>query len=120
MQITVRHVAFCVSAAFLSTASVHEARSVAPPASSLDTQTNASSNILQNLPGGPLEDHTSQGTLWDPLQSAYHYLYDVSSNTFTSPNGDPTDWLQFKGHWGDDTLPKSTPGQVELFGQYKV
>lgn len=75
--------------------------------------------MAQNLPFGPIEDHTSAGTLWDPIQSAYHYIYDVSSNTFTSPNGDPTSWLQFQGQWGDDTLPKSTPGQIELFGQYK-
>ena len=73
-----------------------------------------------NLPIGPLDDYTSQGTLWDPTLNSYRYMYEVASDTFNSPNNEPTSWLYFTGQWGDDALPDSTPGQVDVFGEQKV
>jgi hypothetical protein len=69
---------------------------------------------------GPLTDHTDQGPLWDPLLSAYLYSYDVSTSVFTAYNNvDPVSWLAFDGRWGDNQLPDSTPGQVDVFGEAK-
>lgn len=65
-------------------------------------------------------DHTDNGVFWDPLASAYLYDYDVASGIFSAYNGaDPTAWLDFKGRWGDNQLPDSTPGQLDVFGQRK-
>jgi hypothetical protein len=73
-----------------------------------------------NLPGGPLEDHCDEGTLWDPTLAAYGYSYANTSNTFTAYSGSASpNWLYFEGHWGDAQLPDSTPGQVDIFGQQK-
>lgn len=73
-----------------------------------------------NLPGGPLEDHTNQGTLWDPLNNAYLYSYDNSTGVFASYTGsDPLAWLSFTGRWGDNQLPDDAPGQVDVFGERK-
>jgi hypothetical protein len=70
-----------------------------------------------NRPCGPVEDHTSYGTLWDPTLTTYVYQYNSASNTFTAYNGvDPVNWLYFQGQWGDDQYPSSDPRQVEPFG----
>lgn len=73
-----------------------------------------------NLPVGPLTDHTDRGTFWDPLTNAYVYNYDNATGVFTAYNGqDPTGWLQFNGQWGDNQLPDSADGQVDVFGERK-
>jgi hypothetical protein len=75
-----------------------------------------------NLPGGPLEDHTDAGVFWDPFvaSTAYAYSFDNSTSVFTAANGaDPTGWLDFTGHWGDNQLPDGTPGQIDVFGERK-
>ncbi|KAB8236892.1 uncharacterized protein BDW43DRAFT_297914 [Aspergillus alliaceus] len=69
-----------------------------------------------NLPGGLIVDQTDQGTLWDPILSAYAYKYDASEEIFQPyDSGYPVEWLNFNGQWGDDALP----GGPELFGQKK-
>ncbi|KAH5784274.1 hypothetical protein HBI37_196220 [Parastagonospora nodorum] len=73
-----------------------------------------------NLPGGVLEDYTDRGVYWDPLLSAYFYAYDAGRNAFTPyEDGTPTNWLGFKGRWGDQEYPTSDARQVKLFGQAK-
>jgi hypothetical protein len=73
-----------------------------------------------NLPGGPLEYHCDEGTLWDPTLAAYEYSYANTSNTFTLYSGSASpNWLYFEGHWGDTQLPDSALGQVDIFGQRK-
>jgi hypothetical protein len=72
-----------------------------------------------NLPGGVLEDHTERGTYWDPLLSSYFYKFDGGKNEFTPYNGESTNWLYFKGRWGDEEYPTSDKRQVKLFGQAK-
>ena len=73
-----------------------------------------------NLPGGVLEDYTNRGVYWDPLLSTYFYKFDAGSNNFAPYNeGTPSNWLYFKGRWGDQEYPKSDRRQVKLFGQAK-
>ncbi len=70
-----------------------------------------------NLVVGPLEDHCDQGTLWDPILSAYFYKYDVNANSYTAYDpGYPTAWLQYVGQWGDQQYPNSDKRQKEIFG----
>lgn len=77
-----------------------------------------------NLPAGPVEDHTDAGALWDPTPSAYYFSFTPSSpgnysddtGKFSSYGDEPTDWLYFAGHWGDDRLPESDPRQNCDFG----
>ncbi|KAH8727005.1 hypothetical protein GQ44DRAFT_705113 [Phaeosphaeriaceae sp. PMI808] len=75
-----------------------------------------------NLPGGVLEDYTNRGIYWDPLLSAYFYSFDAGANRFTPYDGGantPTNWLNFRGRWGDQEYPTSDRRQVKLFGQAK-
>lgn len=73
-----------------------------------------------NLPGGVLEDYTDQGVLWDPLLSSWYYKFDAGTSGFTPYEaGTPSNWLQFKGRWGDEEYPSSDKRQVKLFGQAK-
>ncbi|KAF2192600.1 hypothetical protein K469DRAFT_314988 [Zopfia rhizophila CBS 207.26] len=75
-----------------------------------------------NLPGGVLEDYTNEGTLWDPLKSAYFYSFSAGENKFTpydSSGATPVNYLYFKGRWGDQEYPTSDKRQVKLFGQAK-
>ncbi|KAI4181088.1 MAG: hypothetical protein L6R41_006826 [Letrouitia leprolyta] len=68
-----------------------------------------------NLPAGPVEDHCDQGTLWDPVASAYFYSYDAASSTFKAYDGtSPTDWLQYVGRWGDQQYPDSDKRQKKI------
>ncbi len=70
-----------------------------------------------NLPAGPLEDTCNQGTLWDPLLSAYFYSYDASSNNFGAYDPSyPVGWLSFVGKWGDEQYPDSDPRQHKILG----
>ncbi|KAI4144852.1 MAG: hypothetical protein L6R39_004015 [Caloplaca ligustica] len=70
-----------------------------------------------NLPAGPIEDHCDQGTLWDPVASAYFYSYNAASNTFAAYDGtSPTNWLQYLGRWGDQQYPDQDPRQHKIFG----
>ncbi|RMZ75618.1 hypothetical protein DV738_g5389, partial [Chaetothyriales sp. CBS 135597] len=69
-----------------------------------------------DLPVGALLEYTSEGTLWDPLTQALFYNYNVTTSTFTPLNGQPTAFLSFLGHWGDDELPLSNSNQVDFFG----
>jgi len=73
-----------------------------------------------HLPAGLIEDHTDAGTLWDPLMNPLFYTYSVATSTFTATDenaGVPTSWLNFVGQWGDEQYPKSTKGQLVIFGQ---
>jgi hypothetical protein len=71
-----------------------------------------------NLPAGPLEDFTSQGTQWDPTLNAYIYSYDAAAGTFTAYNGaDLVPWLYYQGQWGDQQYPTSDPRQFEILNQ---
>ena len=73
-----------------------------------------------NLPGGVLEDHTDRGVYWDPLLSAYYFKFDASANSFTPYDAStPTNWLSYKGRWGDEEYLTSDKRQVKLFGQAK-
>ncbi|KAL8945730.1 MAG: hypothetical protein Q9222_007771, partial [Ikaeria aurantiellina] len=75
-----------------------------------------------NLPGkGILTDYTDNGTLWDPLLSAYFYSYDAGADDFSAYDGDggeayPTAWLRFVGKWGDQEYPDSDPRQHKILG----
>ncbi|KAI4113981.1 MAG: hypothetical protein LQ345_005154 [Seirophora villosa] len=66
-----------------------------------------------NLPNkGLLTDYTDQGTLWDPLLSAYFYSFDAGANAFTSYDpAHPTAWLRYVGKWGDQQFPDDDPRQ---------
>ncbi|KAH7078819.1 hypothetical protein BKA63DRAFT_251735 [Paraphoma chrysanthemicola] len=76
-----------------------------------------------NLPGGVLEDYTNRGTYWDPLLASYFFKFDAGGNSFAPYAGTesttPTNWLYFKGRWGDQEYPTSDKRQVKLFGQAK-
>ncbi|KAL8732295.1 MAG: hypothetical protein Q9166_002867 [cf. Caloplaca sp. 2 TL-2023] len=71
-----------------------------------------------NLPGkGLLTDYTDQGTLWDPLRSAYYYSYDANAYSFTAYNAShPTGWFRYIGKWGDQEYPDSDPRQHKILG----
>ena len=72
-----------------------------------------------NLPVGVLVDHTSKGTLWDPVAQALVYTFDEASNIFASVSGAPANWLNFNGAFGDKQLPDSDSRQKTLFGAKK-
>lgn len=71
-----------------------------------------------NRPGqGLLTDNTDQGTLWDPLKSAYFHSFNPATNVFTPYDPSyPTAWLSFIGKWGDQEYPDSDPRQHKIFG----
>ncbi|KAL8703987.1 MAG: hypothetical protein Q9201_002857 [Fulgogasparrea decipioides] len=70
-----------------------------------------------NLLVGPIEDHCDQGTLWDPVASAYFYSYNAASDSFSAYDGtSPTSWLQYVGKWGDQQYPDSDPRQKKILG----
>ena len=70
-----------------------------------------------NLPVGPVEDHCDQGKLWDPILNAYFHSYNVNTNTYTPYDSSyPTNWLYYKGQWGDQQYPLSDPRQKEILG----
>jgi hypothetical protein len=60
-----------------------------------------------------LIDFADKGRLWDPIKLAYLYTYDVETETFAAaePGNAPTDWLYFKGGWGDKQYLDSDPRQ---------
>ena len=79
-----------------------------------------------SFPGGPVQDTTDAGPIWDPVKAAYFYQVtfpsgtangDSSSPSFTAYNGkDPTQWLDFRGAWGDDQLASGDKRQKDFFG----
>ena len=70
-----------------------------------------------DLPQGPLEDTTDQGTLWDPLLSAYFYSYNADTKAFAAYDDSyPLAWLNYIGRWGDEEYPDSDPRQNKIFG----
>lgn len=91
-------------------------------------------HTIPNLPlsVGILTDTTSEGTLWDPVQSAYFYAVsfpagagadDSSEPTFAAyddTSSTPVAWLDYMGHWGDEQLPDGDKRQQSLFGAKKV
>ncbi|EXJ89148.1 hypothetical protein A1O3_02212 [Capronia epimyces CBS 606.96] len=75
---------------------------------------------------GPLTDHTDAGVFWDPLPGALCYDYNIADGSFvpytnaataTATATPPSAWLNFNGRWGDNQLPDSTKGQLDVFGQ---
>lgn len=61
-------------------------------------------------------DHTDQGELWDPVLSAYAYIYDADNHKFQPYDPSyPLNWLYYSGRWGDDALP----GGPGIFGEKK-
>ena len=73
------------------------------------------------LPWGLLHDVTDRGPLWDPLLNSQAFTYDYNNDTLRastfSPSA-PTEWFDFRGHWGDKFYPLSDPRQYRLAGQY--
>jgi Vacuolar protein sorting-associated protein 62 len=69
---------------------------------------------------GPLIDHTSHGTLWDPALNTFVYSYTPATDTFTPLTPDSseagTGWLYYKGRWGDPRVPDGEDGQRDFFG----
>ena len=67
-----------------------------------------------------MTDFTDQGTLWDPLLSAYFYRFNASANEeegFTAYDPSyPTAWLRFVGRWGDEEYPDEDPRQEKILG----
>ncbi len=65
-----------------------------------------------------VNDITFAVHLWDPILSAYLYIFTPSSSrtrTFTSPGSSaPVSWLKFLGHWGDKQYPDSDPRQINF------
>lgn len=60
-----------------------------------------------------LSDFTDRGPLWDPSLNFLGYTYD---GTIVTPSSQReaelgTDWLYFKGHWGDKQLPRDDKRQ---------
>lgn len=77
-----------------------------------------------NLPWGFLQDHTSRGTLWDPIKNAFWYTYNATSHSFVSAtnmlNGtSPVSAMQYHGRWGDQAYPEDDPRQKKFFGFLK-
>ena len=74
-----------------------------------------------NLPGGLIQDYTSKGTLWDPIQSAYLYTYDAETQSFRSADdgSSPLGAMHFTGQWGDEQYARDDPRQEEFFGFFK-
>jgi hypothetical protein len=73
-----------------------------------------------NLPIGPLQDYTSQGTLWDPTLSAYFYTFDAETSSFSDADGNsPAGAMNFRGRWGDKKYPESDERQKLFIGFYK-
>ncbi|KAL8717114.1 MAG: hypothetical protein Q9225_005612, partial [Loekoesia sp. 1 TL-2023] len=71
-----------------------------------------------NLPGkGILTDYTDQGTLWDPLLSAYFHSFDANTKDFSTYDPSyPTAWLRYVGRWGDQQYSDSDPRQHKILG----
>lgn len=68
------------------------------------------------LPKGPVEDHTDNGTVWDPTLSAYYYSFDVANGKFSAYGDAPVNWLYYLGKWGDDKIPENDKRQNCIFG----
>ncbi|KAK4941041.1 hypothetical protein LTR10_018962 [Elasticomyces elasticus] len=70
-----------------------------------------------------LIDVADKGRLWDPIQPAWFYTYDPSTDNLTAlePETAPTDWFSFLGGWGDQQYPDDDPRQqtVPYFGLKK-
>ncbi|TAQ87160.1 hypothetical protein B7494_g4539 [Chlorociboria aeruginascens] len=61
-------------------------------------------------------DHTSAGTLWDPLLNRYNYNYNPGSNCFTAAgDSSPTAFMNYVGRWGDQQYADSDPRQKAFF-----
>jgi hypothetical protein len=71
-----------------------------------------------NLFIGPLMDECDRGTLWDPVLSAYKYVFDRTTRHFAPADGgsDPVGFLRFNGRWGDQQYPPSDRRQRLILG----
>ncbi|KAG9231273.1 hypothetical protein BJ875DRAFT_124338 [Amylocarpus encephaloides] len=69
-----------------------------------------------NLPGGPLQDYTSQGVVWDPTLNVYFYNYHAKNLTFGSINGSPLGAMYYRGQWGDAQYADEDERQKDFFG----
>jgi hypothetical protein len=72
-----------------------------------------------NGPWGPLQDYTSQGTLWDPILSAYYYNYSAEDRSFTSLHDSPVGAMDFRGKWGDKRYPEGDTRQKRFWRFWK-
>lgn len=65
-----------------------------------------------------VEDYTDEGPVWDPTLAAYYFAYNASTATFTpyDDNSTPTNWLYFRGHWGDKQYPDTDSRQFDFLG----
>ncbi|KAJ6016965.1 hypothetical protein N7451_000344 [Penicillium sp. IBT 35674x] len=73
------------------------------------------------LPWGLLHDVTDRGPLWDPLLNKHAYTYDHANDTLrasTATPTSPTEWFNFRGHWGDKFYPLGDSRQYRFAGQY--
>ena len=82
-----------------------------------------------DLPYDILSDFTDRGPLWNPERNYLGYTYDGKHVFPAKTNSNPKhvgreweygNWLAFKGHWGDQQLPKDDPRQSHsLIGGFK-
>jgi hypothetical protein len=72
-----------------------------------------------------LKDFTDETTLWDPTLSAYYASVSFPGGLGSTPvfaafdDTTPINWLNFIGQWGDEQYPLTTPGQFDLFGEFR-
>lgn len=94
------------------------------PISSFVADTKTAGDQDYVLPLGLLKDKTDKGVLWDVTKNFRGYRYNPSDKTIQAaagagPGGDlqdgeGTDWLNFRGQWGDRQWPTKKHGQYCL------
>lgn len=73
-----------------------------------------------------MQDETDAGLAWDVTLNYRAFLFDSTSEQFTladavgtaagSEATEGSDWLLYKGAWGDQKYPDSQDGQFCIFG----
>lgn len=68
-----------------------------------------------------LTDHTSNGSLWDPVLNAFWYTYDETTTEFKGAENmgledNPVGAMRFKGRWGDQQYSDGDERQYSFWG----